>query len=132
VKCPRSLKQFTLTTARAAIAVSVTAAMKTPQRRQMRKSQGGFRSDNSLPATSHQPRPRISPGDLKPCADYGCGRMSRCTPAVHDLPAVSKAEDAREYWRSDTRPDGPFGRVVVIGSAGVKRAPKPPKPGILV
>jgi hypothetical protein len=39
VKCPRSLKQFTLTTARAPIVVSETAAMKTPQRREMRKSQ---------------------------------------------------------------------------------------------
>jgi hypothetical protein len=39
VKRPRSLKQFTLTTARVPPAISATAAMKAPQRRQIRKSQ---------------------------------------------------------------------------------------------
>jgi hypothetical protein len=39
VKRPRSLKQFTLTTARVPPVISATAAMKTPQRRQIRKSQ---------------------------------------------------------------------------------------------
>jgi len=39
VKRPRSIKQFTLATARAPAVVSATAAMKTPQRRQIRKSQ---------------------------------------------------------------------------------------------
>ena len=39
MKRPRSLKQFTLTTARAPAVVSEIAAMNTPQRRQIRKSQ---------------------------------------------------------------------------------------------
>jgi hypothetical protein len=39
VKRPRSLKKFTLTTARARAVVSEIAAMNTPQRRQIRKSQ---------------------------------------------------------------------------------------------
>jgi len=39
VKRSRSLKQFALTTARVPAVSSETAAMKTPQRRQIRKSQ---------------------------------------------------------------------------------------------
>ena len=39
MKRPRSFKQFTLTTARVPTVVSETAATKTPQRRQIKKSQ---------------------------------------------------------------------------------------------
>jgi len=39
VKRLRSVKQFTFTTARVPAVISETAAMKTPQRRQIRKSQ---------------------------------------------------------------------------------------------
>jgi len=51
-KRPRSSKQFTLTTARTPSLKSATAAINTPQRRQMRKSQ--VRVPNRYRSTSDQ------------------------------------------------------------------------------
>ena len=58
MKRPWLSKQFTLTTARKPSSTSVTAAMKTPQRRQMRKSQ--VRVPNLYRSTSDQSSARTS------------------------------------------------------------------------
>src|ERR1700724_2939356 len=66
---------------------------------------------------SHRPKLRIVRRGPQPCADYDCGRTSTCTPAAGCLPAALKAEDAHEYYRSDTRQNGPCHRI--SGSAAL-------------
>jgi hypothetical protein len=102
VKRPRSLKQFTLTTARAPIVVSETAAMKTPQRRQMRKSQVRLPKRNSLRATSHPPKPRINLVYQKQSADYAAAdSLKMLKREIRPQPVEGGAHQADALRRQD-------------------------------
>jgi hypothetical protein len=91
--------------------VSNACALIGLKRRQVFRLLRGLKQDNSPPATSHPPTLRVVPPGPQPCADYDFGRTSTRTPAADSLLAASKAEEPHEYYRSDTRPDGPWKRI---------------------